>query len=331
LLVSLLSDLRFVCSVANHIPTGQGNRISPSRLPHYYNVLGWFHVTDVWAEKLQGIITWRVRLEKICLSEKSWWAVKGSPVLAQEGFQTVESQMCPQCDQSSKSIYNASWACLNTECTSYFQFQNGYDDSSLDYSEGFLKERSEYQGSPPGSLSQPLLTAQDMAQMDAFGVENAFKRGIVCPKCGCCSRRIAWDHWFCENSACDFTYWLEQKPMSINDVLARTMDMDKDGEERSKPKANTFVARDIRSSQTIHGHWDVNQYRILGEAGEIIGFVRHFKSNSILNQQKDGPNDLFMQMQSGNFNLRRNPARQGGCRYLPSSLVKVQLIWFSNW
>ena len=268
----------------------------------------------MWAEKCQGIISWRVRFEKICLTEKSWWAVTGSPVLSQGSTETAESQVCPQCDQPSKSIYNAGWACLHTECASYFHFRNGYNDSTLDYTEGFLKERSEYQGNTPGPLSEPLLTAWDMAQMDAFGFENVFKRGIVCPNCGCCSRRIAWDHWFCENSACDFTYWLKQNPMSINNVLARAMDMDEDNTDPLKLKADTMVAKSILSSQTIHGHWDINEYKILGEGEEIIGFVRHFGSNGIINQQNDGPNDLFLQMQSGNFNLRRNPARQGGCK-----------------
>lgn len=253
-------------------------------------------------------------MEKICLTEKSWWAVKDSPALIQDDRQNVESTKCLECDQCSKTIFNAGWACLNTACSSYFQFADFYDDATLDYSNDFLRERTVFEGSDPGSLAPPLLTAQDMTRMDAFGVELAFKRGIVCPKCGCCSRRIAWDHWFCENSNCDFTYSLEQRPMSISDVLARALDMEDDGNSSKEAKPDTFVAPDIRSSQTIYGPWDVNQYEILGEAGEVVGFVRHFKSNCIINQQKDGPNDLFMQVQAGKFNLRRNPARQGGCK-----------------
>ncbi|KAL5345199.1 hypothetical protein ACLOAV_009568 [Pseudogymnoascus australis] len=30
----------------------------PSKLPHYYNVLDRFHVTDVWVEKIEGGRTW---------------------------------------------------------------------------------------------------------------------------------------------------------------------------------------------------------------------------------------------------------------------------------
>jgi hypothetical protein len=56
------------------IIAGQGNKLSPSKLPHYYNVLDWFHVTDVWTEKLNGKTRWMVRLEKIYLNEQSWWS-----------------------------------------------------------------------------------------------------------------------------------------------------------------------------------------------------------------------------------------------------------------
>ena len=274
------------------------------------------------------MITWKVRLEKIYLTEKSWWAVKGSSVLAQDSFdgrQKVKSQACSKCGQPSKIIYNAGWTCLSTECTAFFQFENGYEDASLDYSEEFVKERTPYQGPVPGPLSPPLLTDRDMAEMDAFGVEKAFKRGIVCPKCGCCSRRIAWDHWFCENSDCDFTYSLNQIPMPINEVIARTKDHE-DDRSNMKSKEYEFARGGIRSSQKIHGQWDINEYKILGEAREVVGFVRHFKSNGIINNQKDGPNDLFLQMQTGEFNLRRNAARQEGCEYFQSFICKCSKL-----
>lgn len=56
---------------------GQGNTGSPSKLPHYYNVLDYFHITDVWCEKYNGVSRWMVRLEKINLNEISWWSPQG--------------------------------------------------------------------------------------------------------------------------------------------------------------------------------------------------------------------------------------------------------------
>jgi hypothetical protein len=101
--------------------------------------------------------------------------------------------------------------------------------------------------------------------------------------------------------------------------MARTPITEQVAEEssssKSKPKKSPAEAFGIRSSLKIHGPWDIIEYKIPGENGESIGFVRHFKSNGIINQQVDGPNDLFLQMQSGELNLRRNPARQPGCEY----------------
>lgn len=300
-------------SVINDFITGQGNTISPSKLPHVYNILDWFHITDVWAEKgVEGFVTWKVRLEKICLTQKSWWAAKGSPASPQDSTAAplyCNLKTCTHCGASSKLQYNTGWACLETECKSFFKFENGYDDTTLDYNGNFMKERTSYQGAAPGPLSSPLPTNQDMAQTDAYGYEKAFKRGIVCSKCGCCSRRIVWDHWYCENTNCDFTYTLEQKTMPINEVIAKAMDNVDKGSLPDQMDAE-FARGGVRRTHSIHGHWNINEYAIPDDAGEIIGFVRHFKSNGIINQQKDGPNDLFKQMQSGEFALRRNPARQ---------------------
>lgn len=259
---------------------------------------------------------WKVRLEKVFLAKKSWWAAKSSSVLTEgsnDHDQKAQSQTCPQCSKVTKTIYNAGWTCLATECTAFFQFENDYDDASLEYSEEFLKERTSYQGLAPPPLSPPLLTDRDMAEMDAFGVEKAFKRGIVCPQCGCCSRRIAWDYWSCENLNCDYIHRLQQKPLPIDEVIARY-------QERSLSRSSlkkTEVRGGIQSSLSIHGPWDICEYKIPGEKGEIIGFVRHFKSNTMINEQQDGPNDIFlqMQMQTGELNLRRNPARLAGCEY----------------
>ncbi|KAG0650338.1 hypothetical protein D0Z07_3006 [Hyphodiscus hymeniophilus] len=302
---------------------GQGNAISPSKLPHVYNVLDWFHVTDVWAEKSgpKKVINWRVRLEKIKIIEKSWWAVKGSPASPQEstaGSQKADVGTCTDCGTSSKVKYNAGWACLEPGCDSFFKFKNEHNDTTLDYDDKYMKERTSYGGLDPGSLSPPLPTDQDASDMEAYGFEKALKRGIVCPKCNCCSRRIVWDHWYCENSDCDFTYTLKQRPISPDDVIVKAMEYFETNKRPTSKQSmlgemdKEFAIGGVLRTHKIHGPWNINEYAIPDEAGKIIGFVRHFKSNGIINQQKDGPNDLFEQMQTGGFALRRSPARQAG-------------------
>ncbi|OBT63755.1 hypothetical protein VE03_06947 [Pseudogymnoascus sp. 23342-1-I1] len=159
----------------------QGNSKSPTKLPHYYNVLDWFHVTDVWMEKIEGFSTWCVRMEKIRLDEKSWWAKAGSalPSLYRDlnAFKTV-SEKCCHCGEPSKAIFEQGWTCLNASCGGFFVFDSAFDVKKLVYAEAFLKERTAFSGMTPGPLAPPLVTETDMIIAGISGTEASFKRGI---------------------------------------------------------------------------------------------------------------------------------------------------------
>ncbi|TAQ86624.1 hypothetical protein B7494_g5055 [Chlorociboria aeruginascens] len=310
--------LAFSRAMAKGLPigviVGKRNRISPSKMPHYYNVLDWFHVTDVWCEKSEGYRVWMVRLEKINLAERSWWSAKDTLQPAEshqsapdgEVMSSPTPQLCTQCFHYSKEIYNFGWTCMEPSCPEYFSFEGrGYNDSLLDYSEHFIKGRTLYQGRNPGPLNPPLPTDQDLVTRGHYGVEAEYKRGIVCPKCKCASRRRDWSEWKCENENCDFTYKINQRPVPIDMVVAESLRL-------SKHAQLDTMDDGIRFSQTHMGLYNVYEYNIPGVNNEIIGFVRHFKANGIINQQPDGPNDLFEQMQERDFGLRRNPARLSG-------------------
>ena len=313
-------------SVANHCVIGQGNIMSPSKLPHVYNVLDWFHVTDVWPEKSgdKGLIAWRIRLEKVHLSEKSWWAVKGFPAMPQDSSNErpkADVQTCADCGSASKVRYNAGWACLEVGCKSFFKFKYGYDDATLDYDGQYMQERSVYRGLPPGPLNRPPPSKHGIADAEIYGFEKILKRGMICPRCGCCSRRIAWDHWYCENLDCDFTYIFKQRTITLHDVLSKAMDYFEANKSPGSTKSlveemdKEFAIGGVLVTHSFHGPWNINEYAIPNDIGKIIGWVRHFRSSGIINQQKDGPNDLFQQIQSGEFGLRRNAARQAGCKF----------------
>jgi hypothetical protein len=80
---------------------------------------------------------------------------------------------------------------------------------------------------------------------------------------------------------------------------------------------NSWADQDagIRVQHQIMGRYDVTDYYLPGTVkGEVIGLVRHFRSSAIINQQPDGPNDLFDAMQQDEFGLRRYPARLAGCK-----------------
>ncbi|RFU26389.1 hypothetical protein B7463_g9945, partial [Scytalidium lignicola] len=304
------------------IIVGRRNPLCQILLPHYYCVLDWFHVTDVWCEIMNRFKVWMVRFEKIDLSKRSWWSPSSdflSPTQVRDFDNIKTYASCRICRHASKLIYNIGWTCQNNQCIRFFDFAKEYDPVKLGYRAEFLNERTKFLGEDPGSLTPSLLTDADLASMEAFGIEKECRRGIVCPLCGCCSRRIKWDHWFCENPSCNFTHRVRQLPIPISEVVRRCLDSE-------EIQLKDTIKEGVRVGQSIKGLYDVYEYIVPGLDGEDIGFVRHFKANGIINQQPDGPNDLFMAMQQDNFDLKRNPARLPG---LPGEILTSH--WAVNW
>ena len=276
-------------------------------MPHYYNVLDWFHITDVWCELYDGFKTWMVRAEKIDLTMLSWWAKLGteppSPDRDLDAFKTTIAH-CISCHYPSKEIYSVGWTCLRPKCKAHYKFA---DDNSeeIDYNESFMKERTRFTGTCNEPLVPPLLTDADMNLMDTYGVESICAQGIVCPKCRGCSRRIEWDKWTCEATAgCHFEHRVRQRIVSVAEAVLHSA-------------LSVRIMRNPAISLNAErvGRYNVVEYTIPGPEGEVVGIIRHFKSDSLINHQVDGPNDLFREMQQGRFGLKRNPARLKGCKY----------------
>ncbi|KFY32355.1 hypothetical protein V493_00282 [Pseudogymnoascus sp. VKM F-4281 (FW-2241)] len=283
----------------------QGNSKSPSKLPHYYNVLGWFHVTDVWVEIMEGCRTWCVRMEKIRLGEKSWWATAGSPLPnPYRVLNAIKAAAlgCLHCKTTSKAIFEQGWACLKSSCDKFFVFDPPVDDQKLNYSEAFLKERTAYSGITPGPLAPPLITEADMITTGRSGTEFAFRQGIVCPVCKGCSRRIQWSKWSCETVGCGFTHSLTIRTISVKDTMRES--------ERHRRQQNYEHEFGIKFEAKRLGAYNVFEYGVPGPDGKVVGVIRLFKSEAAINKQPDGPDDLFQLIQVRDFDLRRRPARQ---------------------
>lgn len=289
--------------------SGQGNCICPSQLPHYFNVLDWFQVTDVWCEMNDGVKVWMVRFEKISLDTESWWVSASSLKISTSSYLRPKSPeaSCSFCQVSSKQIYTRGWVCLNPDCDTFFQIEGVLlTDNDAQYTADYLLERTSFPGSSPGPLAPPLLTDEDVQSKDLFGVEERCKKGIVCPMCGCCSRRIEWTQWRCENKHCDFIHSITQRPVPIEAAIAHTQGF----KPKNKAPAKLVHHPLIRSQEEVIGRYEVIRYAVPGPEGETIGQILHLKANDIINQQPDGPNDLFHDMQGQDFGLRRNPSRQ---------------------
>jgi hypothetical protein len=95
--------------------------------------------------------------------------------------------------------------------------------------------------------------------------------------------------------------------MKVHDAISQGFTFDK-----------KYYIRDgsIRIRQQTMGLYDVFEYVIPGlQTDEIIGVIRHFRANGIINAQPGGPNDLFRDMQENDFGLKRHAARQKGCGF----------------
>ncbi|THC94759.1 hypothetical protein EYZ11_005751 [Aspergillus tanneri] len=57
---------------------GDRNTILGRKLPHRYNVMAYFRITDIWYEKVGDKAGAKLRFEKLDLSSQSWWAAAGS-------------------------------------------------------------------------------------------------------------------------------------------------------------------------------------------------------------------------------------------------------------
>jgi hypothetical protein len=326
------------CSLLANLLPGQGNKISPSKLPRYYNVLDWFHVTDVWQEKVRGhnniqVSVWKVRLEKVNLSRTSWWSPQTAPPRSAKLPPVAATHLCPVCRQESKVRFNLGPTCLNVACSDYFNFGIEYDDSALDYHTAFLEERTKYLGDSPEPLAPRPLTDDDLARDSAYGYEKLCKRGLVCQQCGCCTRRIEWRQWSCENSKCNYTHHVKQLLVPLRQVIAtnlNSLEGTGNGQRESTLKA---PHANIPSSQTIIGSYDLYNYDLPNASGDISGSIRHFKSSRLINIQKNGPNDLFREIQGSELALKRGIAVHKGSKlnyYIPMFFTHILLTFSSN-
>lgn len=232
---------------------------------------------------------------------------------------------CRRCQAVSKTIFAQGWVCMNVNCLSYFKMVDhttGYEAvlGNPQYSEAFKSERSPYEGAADGlvPLIPRLMTEQDMVLYSRTGTEEIFSKGIVCPICKCCSRRIHFKRWTCENG-CDFVHELPVRTLTAIQANLRGV---KNVEKYPKVASHNGVSH---SSEPV-GHFDVDQFEIKTREGEFIGYVRHFKSNDLVNALEDGPDDLFREMQENDFGLMRRAVRQKG-----SSGEILTSHYASNW
>ncbi|KAL1872668.1 hypothetical protein Daus18300_004214 [Diaporthe australafricana] len=218
-------------------PDTNGARTFPCPIPEGLDcvVLGWFLATNMWPQPVKaenGSVrtAWMVRLEKIDLSEPSWWSNAAHKTLRypspeERDFKTKASkESCKTCEERSVRIYNSNFVCLNQNCADWFTVDGKLlvqtDPRNITYNPDFLRERFDrfdealkpeplepFYPSLYPSLQQFL--AKNFADATTPVTENniaarneALLSGFSCPQCGLANPRLQWDRWYCRNVDC---------------------------------------------------------------------------------------------------------------------------------
>ncbi|OJJ48222.1 hypothetical protein ASPZODRAFT_140536 [Penicilliopsis zonata CBS 506.65] len=304
---------------------GDRNTLLGRTLPHRYNVMGYFRITDIWYEKIGGRTGAKVRFEKLDLAEKSWWAGKDSPAppsLAERDFAVrPETETCAVCVRESMKMYLDGWMCLNPSCARFWTLadENRPTADDLAFHPAFLRARHipDAHMQPHESLVPDLLETlgEGSAAADCSTARIAWK-GIVCPQCRKCISRRFWRGWKCTDEimapdtaavavtsarpACSFEKMVDMQPISLRAVV--------DEFELSPIKRALYF--DTKYAVPLVDDHSVAPYRKLTYLLPGVGSITHFVANRAINRRTNGPDDLFRQLQLLDLGLRRYPLQQ---------------------
>lgn len=220
-------------------PDASGVRTFPCPIPEGLDcvALAWFLITHMWPKPAlneNGVTrtVWMVRLEKIDLSERSWWsnAAHGSlpyPSLEERDFETkAASETCGTCGQTSVRLFKSHFVCLNEGCRKWFRVNGKLVENqpgNIVYNDNFLGER--FDRLDDALVVQPLEETypnlypsfeQFIAKNypDSQGPESsvtaanlaarneALLTGFSCPQCGLANSRVQYHGWYCRNTDC---------------------------------------------------------------------------------------------------------------------------------
>lgn len=278
--------------------------------------MDWFKVTDVWAEKLNGKVTYKFRFEKVELGKKSWWAPKGSPLPSPiRDFNTkAASKSCSNCHVTSKEIYRDGWMCLNDQCSTFFSI-HGQTPANPSYTFEFLNERSSWPESLKlGSLApEPLLVDPLNA---SYNFSRASWKAMVCPHCGRCNSRIHWAKWQCQTPDCGFSHNITLTPLSYTAVLPSHGFQ---GTGHAVPQDSHSDPVILREPEFL-GHWRIHTFDVMADSDSQT-LITHYHANTLVNQMSGGANDMFHALQQADLGLQRFPLKASPSKFSPVILL----------
>ncbi|KAI1921801.1 hypothetical protein LOZ12_002134 [Ophidiomyces ophidiicola] len=281
---------------------GDRNTVCETKMPYRYNVTDFFRITDIWFERIDGRLGAQVRLEKLSLTSKSWWAPKDIeeplPINLRTDAVPPELPACDFCNAHSRKVYDEGWMCLQPSCPKFWTLKGGEPPKELTFAPAFLRMRSQSLRSivPQHSLVPNLL--------ETFPRDGKYSRtarvmwkGIVCPKCQRCVARTLWNGWVCplEDKGCGFSYFDTPDPVELRTILSE-FEM---GAVGHRYPANNKLA--IRPKIQYLKNYRVDTYDL--GMGNILS---HFAANNTVNCADGGPNFLFRELCMQDIGLKRH-------------------------
>lgn len=287
---------------------GDKNGNAVCKMPHRYNVLGWWKPVLVWAEKTLGLRgksfdVIKYRFERLDPNEPAWHAPGGISGLTPDERKSVGPLLrltCMGCGQAHPQIYLEGWMCLTAGCAQFWKFEDGregpLDTGDLTYNPAFLLDRTRWEDESPPYDEKP--TVPQVGNRVGDNLTRINTRGLCCPRCGRCSQRRHFRGWTCDNVDCDYVDFPPHLPVTIP-ALHNPFSIVGEGPSLAQNKYEDGV--DLAVSYK-HG-FKVFTYTFVGIEGKLV----HAVSNARINREPGGADDMFMDMQKpeSDLNLER--------------------------
>lgn len=286
--------------------------------------MDFFIITDMWHEKVGKFAAVNVKLQKLDLTKKSWWAEKGSPdpPLERDFGSPPPMTTCDTCGVYTMRIYTKGLMCVSRKCSQFGKIDGAEveDPMALEYDDNFLScrlqwnlseflQRAEFPLIPP----VPNITPENQRQLQ-YGIDAT--KGMVCPLCSKCVPRVYFLGWKCD----------------IDHIVGRPVPDNEKGcpwELMFKPSPIEIGSRPREEVETFHkGHkfsvrWqlpvDEDKTNLLPYHKYVFelpggGTVTHFASNAVINTRDHGPDYLFHSLQASDLGLRRHRLSITNCK-----------------
>lgn len=300
-------------------------------MPHRYNVMAFFFLTHIWVEKMGDYTACMMRLQKVDLTTKSWWAAKDSPLppFIRDFDTRPEKSPCTACSTTSIRIFRNGWMCLQNKCPLFWKMNGESPPPNMEYDPVFLSHRTRWTPTEFSTNSYnllPLLPIITDDNRDDYRQGNLSRQGIVCPECQKCVPRTFWKGWKCtvkhavgpqpqsNEVDCPFSLMIEGGIVSIKDVLVPPGTVPNPirrlGKAAKMPRGDLESFYDLPrfDPQCMRPEVDkVSVIPYLNLSYEIggLGTITQFVSNGAINANTHGPDYLFQRFQEVDLGLQR--------------------------